>query len=229
VSETPREYGYLAIKRVHGGIVKFPDGSSETFDEYDRAYPAYQEWVTANLLPAAIDQAREKRQEYIAGCQVREKQTPQPGWMSRPLVQEEVVGPDGRTLYLTETLGEDHSERIASAAEKAFPDPEWLDVAKEHGGGPNEAIRQIVVWAAGLYLGNEYKRLPAFRYWDFGLPMESILAVLNDLAVEGWSVAHVSEDRGVFRGVTNQTDSAVTTARYLLARDGNDVTTRRTD
>jgi hypothetical protein len=56
-------------------------------------------------------------------------------------------------------------------------------------------------------------------YWDFGLPMEGILSVLNDLAIDGWSVAHVSEDRGVFRGQTNATDSAVTKARYLLVRN----------
>ena len=216
-SGAQREYGYLALRRVKGGTVKFPDGSSEVFDEYELAKSAWEKWVKENLLPAAIEEARRKRREFIDGCTVREKRTPRSGFMNPDLVQEEVVAPSGETIHVAQTRGGDHSGRIASAAQGQFPDPNLNAVVQENGG--YTPVKEIVVWAAGFYAGDEYKPLPAFRYWDFGLPMEGILSVLNDLATEGWSVVHVSEDRGIYAGATNHTDSSVTTSRYLLVRE----------
>src|SRR5712672_3222049 len=64
--------------------------------------------------------------------------------------------------------------------------------------------RQVVVWAVALYLNGDCEHLPAFTPWNFGFPIDGALEILNKLATEGWIVAHVSEDRGLYKGLTNR-------------------------
>jgi hypothetical protein len=48
------------------------------------------------------------------------------------------------------------------------------------------------------------------------MPLNAIIAVLDELAGSGWTVRHVSEDRGID---DNANVSFVTEARYLLSRN----------
>jgi len=126
---------------------------------------------------------------------------------------KKVVGSDG--TYLGDPSEKDFREIVEEAALKRFPEPTPWGLASEIDGG----VEKIVVWAASLFVNGEETRLPAFSTWEFGLPIQSVLGVLNELAAEGWAVTHVSEDRGIYGGTTNRTDSATTRARYLLMRD----------
>ncbi len=54
--------------------------------------------------------------------------------------------------------------------------------------------------------------------WEFAAPIKQILAVLDALETQGWRVARVSEDRGLFQGSHTDNDSAVTTIRHWLVR-----------
>jgi hypothetical protein len=53
----------------------------------------------------------------------------------------------------------------------------------------------------------------------FGVPIEATVSYLNKSAAAGWTVAHVSEDRGVYLGADVSDESYVTRIRYLLIRD----------
>lgn len=205
-------YGYFAIERVHGGILKLPGGESQLFEDHAKAEDAWLDWVKKNALPAAVLKAQVEREAFIADCELKEKRIKQPGLLNPDLLVKEVRDPDGNLLG--DTGNENYDELVEKVSLERFPEPNIGSVAQATQGG----AEKVVVWAAGLYLDGEYKALPVIPHWTFGLPIEGVLKVLNELAAKGWSVAHVSEDRGLYAGTTNQTDSWVTKARYLLTR-----------
>jgi hypothetical protein len=207
-------YGYFAIERVHGAVLTLPGGERQLFEDPAKAEDAWLEWVKENALPAAVQTAEEEREAFVAGCQVKEKRIKQPGLLNPDLLVREVLDPDDNFLGNLGT--QDYDVLVEEAMLKRFPGPTVRTVAQKTQGG----TEKVVVWAAGLYLDGEHRALPAISNWTFGLPIEGVLKVLNELAAEGWTVAHVSEDRGLYAGNTNQTDSWVTKARYLLTRSG---------
>jgi hypothetical protein len=190
-----------------------PDGRKEVFETYPEAVKARQEWVEKNSLAAAKQKAEEERQAFVADCAVEEERIKQPGLLNPDLVRKKVVGPGGE--YLGDPSKKGREEIIAEAARERFPEPTTGGLVNSLEGG----VEKVVVWAPSLYLDEGPKELPAFHTWKFGLPIEDVMRVLNEIAAEGWYVVQVSEDRGIYSGETNQTASAVTTARYLLAKD----------
>jgi hypothetical protein len=206
------EYGYFAIMRVKGGVFHKADGTTETFEDYSKAINARKEWLQNEKLPTALSAIRDSRAKFCSECTIHERRDKQEGFRKPDHVYHEICDPDGRVLG---RVVSDASAQIEKYAADLYPDPTPQSVA-----GDEEAkVIEKVMWAAATYLGGQYKRLPAFEDWTFGLPLEKILSVLNDLASDGWSVAQVSEDRGIYAGTTNATDSAVTKARYLLVRE----------
>lgn len=206
------QYGYLAIERVHGGLLTLPDGE-QLFEEYAKADDALHKWVTEDLLPKAVEQAQQKRKAFVDGCTWDERKVKQPGLLTADLVVREVLDPDGAVIGNPDVA--DFAEIVEKEALERFPEPNVRGVANQSDG----KVKQVVVWKVALYVDGQHKSLPAFSTWSFGLPIKGVLEVLDELAEDGWSVAHVSEDRGLYKGLTNQTDSAVTTARYLLVRN----------
>lgn len=206
------QYGYLAFERVHGGIVTLPDEEPQLFEDYAEAGRAWQKWVQEVALPKAQQKVDEDRQAFIEGCELRERKIKEPGLLTPDRIVEEAHDADGRSLGNVAQGGFDAV--VEEAAREKFPDPDVHNLPY----GDQVGNKQIVVWAVGLYLNGEHKRLPAFTNWEFGFPIDGALKILNQLAAEGWSVANVSEDRGIYKGQTNQTDSWVTKARYLLTR-----------
>ncbi len=206
------QYGYLAFERVHGGIVTLPDQEPQLFEDYAEAERTWQKWIQEIALPKAKQQVEADRKEFTEGCTVHERKIKEPGLLTPDRIIKEVHDADGKPVG---NLAEREFDSVVEeAAHARFPDPNLENLPR----GDNAGVRQIVIWAVGLYLNGEYKRLPGFTTWNFGFPIDGALEVLNQLATEGWHVAHVSEDRGLYKGLTNQTDSSVTTARYLLAR-----------
>jgi len=207
------QYGYLAISRAHGGLLKFPDGEHQLFEDHEKAVEAWHEWVADNLLRKAVEQVRQERKAFIDGCTWDERKIKQPGLLTPDSVVRYVLDPDGKVIGDPDSV--DFNEIVEEKALEKFPEPDVGGAAFKSGSG----VEQVVIWTVGLYTDGKYRQLPAFSSWSFGLPIEGVLAILNELAKKGWSVVHVSEDRGLYAGITNQTDSAVTTARYLLTRN----------
>lgn len=210
MSETSR-YGYFVIMRAKGGAFRRADGTTETFEEHAKAMAAQKAWVAEELLPEATATTLQARETFIRQCTLKERRVKRSGFLAPDDVYVDILGPNGEDLGLVKDNAE---AEIAQRARHRFPDPSADELVASSG----TRVTETVVWAAGLYLGGKYQRLAAFEDWAFGFPIENVLGVLNDLSAEGWSVVHVSEDRGLYTGRTTQTDSAVTRARYLLAR-----------
>jgi hypothetical protein len=208
------EYGFLAIQRVNGGILKVPDEEVQSFEDFGEATRTWQQWLRDNRLPQAIEEVQRQRDAFIAGCTVTTKRVPQRGWTTPDIVFEEAWDPDGRAISAE---GNNAESTIKAEARGKYRDPSVEELSRKL--APEYGVTKKVVWAAGLYTGGEYTRLKALTSWQYGLPIKELLVVLNDLAADGWAVAHVSEDRGVFQGTTTSTDSAVTKTRYLLVRE----------
>jgi hypothetical protein len=206
------EYGYFAIMRVKGGVFHTADGTTETFEDYNKAINARKEWLEKEHLPKVLEATREAREKFRSECTIHPRRVKQQGFMNPDRMYSEICGPDGAVLG--QVTGANHAAQIEKYAAERHPDPTPQSVTANE----ETKVTEKVMWAAATYLGGQYKRLPAFEDWAFGLPLEKILSVLNDLASEGWSVAQASEDRGIYAGATNATDSAVTKARYLLVR-----------
>jgi hypothetical protein len=206
-------YGYLAFERVHGGIVTLPDEEPQLFEDYAEAERAWHKWVQETGLPKAKQKVSEERKAFSEGCRVHERKIKEPGLLTPDRIIRELHDADGSSLGNVAQGGFDAA--VEAAALKKFPEPHAGNLPY----GDRVGNQQVVVWAVGLYLDGKYKRLPAFTNWTFGFPIDGALEILNQLTAEGWSVAHVSEDRGIYKGQTNQTDSAVTKTRYLLTRN----------
>jgi hypothetical protein len=208
-----RQYGYLALERVHGGLATMPNGEKRFFENPSEADQARVEWAAENALAEATRKQAEERQAFVEGCEVKEERVKQTGLLQPDIVHKRVLSPSGE--YLGDPTQKEFTEIVEAAADEKFPEPTAAGLAFGLEGG----VEKIVIWASSLFLDGERKRLPAFQSWSFGLPIEGVLEVLNEIAADGWYVVQVSEDRGLYAGTTNRTDSAVTTARYLLARD----------
>lgn len=206
-----QEYGYFAIGRPPRGVLTYPDGSKQLFEDQTEAKQAWERHVETHLLATERAAVERRRAEFAVGCEVRIRKVRPQGFFSVTEIYRDLVDPEGKFLSPAD---EDVDAQVAEIALEKIPDPSLELVAEKADGG----VRPVVVWSATLYLNGKRERLPACDVWEYGFPVDHVIGVLNRLATDGWSVSHVSEDRGVYRGVTNHTDSAVTTARFLLTR-----------
>jgi hypothetical protein len=215
MTNSGRSYGCLAVTRRRGGLFRKPDGATERFEEHAAAVDARAAWLSTEILPEATAAARKAREEFVRGCTVKGRSGKQAGIFQ---VFRDIYGPAGElleTLKLGLAFSEDVvTRRIEALATDRFPEPTLANLQ----GISDSKVVETVVWTAGVYLDGEYTRLPAFDSWTFGFPIEGVIGVLNTLSRDGWSVAQVSEDRGLITGANGHPDSAVTTARYLLVR-----------
>ena len=211
-------YGCLAVRRVRGGVLHKADGTTQLFEEYDKAVEARQTWIAEELLPRAAEVVRQARESFVRGCTIKGRSGRHSG-ASAYEVWRDIYSPGGELLESIK-LGllvpdEAVAGRIAAHANTRFPEPSVESLRADS----KTTVTETVVWSVGLYLNGSYSRLPAFDSWSFSFPVEGVLHLLNELAADGWAVAQVSEDRGLVRSQTNPTDSVVTTARYLLVRE----------
>ena len=83
------------------------------------------------------------------------------------------------------------------------------------------AEETVRTWRCELVHGDGRREQPDVvdQEWSWwGAPLVMIGAVLDRLADEGWSLVHVSEDRGLYVGADVQEESYPTRFRYLLTR-----------
>jgi hypothetical protein len=55
--------------------------------------------------------------------------------------------------------------------------------------------------------------------WSSGVPLAGMTELLNRYAGDGWSIVHVSEDRGLYGGEDVPNESYPSRIRYLLSKD----------
>lgn len=78
-------------------------------------------------------------------------------------------------------------------------------------------------WTAELVDGDgrcEPHDLGAAEWSWWGAPVAATNRLLNRLSGEGWSLVHISEDRGLYQGVDATDESSPTRIRYLMRREG---------
>ena len=214
-------YGFFVVSRKKRWRVLFPDGSrSEWLGTRDGAAAEVAAWKkgTESSRGRAFEEAREKsaaaRAEFIAKCVVEIVTVPNDQPYQADFELPTVTFPDGTAMRFDEdTTQSTIDEYIETQAQNEHPDPSPSDFEETPG------IDESSAWAAELLVEGKRNPLPDIESWSYSFPMESVAATLNDLADEGWSVVHVSEDRGLYASDVAQNMSAPVAARYLLVRN----------
>ncbi len=118
---------------------------------------------------------------------------------------ERVVAPEAAKDYVAETFREEHPPPTVAAQ---YTD--WRETIH---------IAELWTWLGWFFNGTENVPvdlgLPASR---FGYPISEVLGCLNRLAVDGWQIVHVSEDRGPHPDGELAGESLLSVVRYLLSR-----------
>lgn len=213
-------YGFFVVSRKKRWRVSPPgDDLSEWFDAKEEASLHAERWQQRTkesrdqAFQEALENSARARAEFIGECTVEIVTVPNNEPFQADSKKPTVTFPDGEAIQ----FGEDTDratidEYIETRARNEHPDPSRgnFDVSVE--------IEESAAWGAELFIGGTRRRLPDIESWSYFFPMDSVAATLNDLAGEGWSVVHVSEDRGLYTSDIVQNMSAPVAARYMLVR-----------
>lgn len=164
------------------------------------------------------ERVKAEREQFVAETTVEVVAVKNPNFLLGPDYRPTVTFPDGSHLQFDErTPRQEIQAAIEEAAAVAHPISERSD-----GEGANKdlKIEEAAVWEAVLFIDGERRSLADILSWEFHFPIRDVIARLDELAAEGWTVAHVSEDRGVYTSKLAANISAPVAARYLLVRDG---------
>lgn len=219
----PPTYGYLAVGRAHRDLLSLPDGTKLPPRKWDET-SIYGWWQTNVQGPADLAYEnsrtawREQRGRFIGACRVAAfegERRRDPPRIKEPM--HRVTFPDGTVVEMRQDQSAGRIEEVFKTrypeptAPKAGPDYEAWRKAVDH--------QPLRTWVARLYLDGESNYLKFDPGdWSDGMPIQAILQQLNDLAHKGWTVMHVSEDRGLYVGEDTQNDAYVTRVRYMLVR-----------
>lgn len=236
-------YGFFAIERVHRDVVEYPDGTERLFpaglgNTEAEAYNVEQQRRHEEAIEAHARADAASHAELVSEWRARRER-----WMEQVTIEtiEQRVRPRGKlynvkshVLHVTFPGGqvkEIPSERPPSDSElqrtlerlcdEAYPAPAETSRISARPVEPGLAslVTTVTGWAADLFLppGQEPLELDPTDF-TYGFPIQEVTDTLNELADEGWSVVHVSEDRGLYAGNHAASDAYVTRARYLLER-----------
>lgn len=218
-------YGYLALGRVKFLVYKSPEGETlppSIYNSEDQLHGWWAEKVRASAQASynqAIASWNKAWQEFRSQCFVETKRVKQDtGSVFKTWIEVDVVTlPDGTIEQFDRGKG---GEQISRQFRSATPPPAALDdPSSSFTQWRNRITRsEVRTWRADLYVDGTATPLDidTSQGWKYGLPIEEILRILNDLADKGWTVLHVSEDRGLYTGEDAQNDAYVTRARYML-------------
>lgn len=217
-----KQYGFFVIERKRGWRARLPDGSETAWlPTKARAEQASTSWKekAQKELDVAFNEAkrevREARRGFIAETKVEIVTVDNPARFQRDFEKPTVCLPDGAQIQFEQgTPKKEIDSYIKAAAREAHPDPE-----RPNPPTGNPTVEELNVWEAELILEGQRHNLPAIDVWSRFFPMEAVSTHLNELAADGWSVVHVSEDRGLYKSAIAANMSAPLVVRYLLARD----------
>lgn len=211
-------YGFFVVSQEERQRVSFPDGRPpEWFDNHAAAASAVRSWQQEHEERASEDVSPGERiavarREFIARCTVKSATASDASEAPGGVI---VTFPDGEeTRFSAGATKIQIVGFIEARARNEFPDPD-----KEQAAEAQARVVKRPAWAAELFLEDSQRPLQDIYSWSYSFPMEAISRTLNELATEGWSVVHVSEDRGLYPATIASNVSAPVTVRYLLVRD----------
>lgn len=226
-----KQYGFFALSQASRWSVVLPgDQETESFATKEEAEKARDEWRSKALaarreelaarrrkFEKASAESAEDRRRFVAGTRIEIVAVESPKLLHPGFRKPTARFPDGSETQFEEGTPEDAIEaHVEAEALKAYPAPGQDDPAVAEVETPS--LRESRVWSAQLFLDGERRDLPDIHTWSYFFPMESVSETLNSLAEQGWSVAHVSEDRGLYGSDHAMNMSAPLVVRYLLAR-----------
>lgn len=200
-------YGYLAARRARLSLYELGGGVELGEDELE-------DWWAANVDRGAWASYVAAREAHLAAAKEFAAATRAESVPGARFVR--ATYPDGTS----EAVGTDRT--VASAAHLQYgrinppptrSSPSFQEWKSEQ---PSSEHR---TWVCEWFADGQRSTPPQFARrpeHSYGLPIEALLGVLNDLAAQGWVVVSVSEDRGIYAGVDAPTDSGPTKIRYLL-------------
>jgi hypothetical protein len=222
------EYAFFVVRRVPCDKVTFPDGtvSSHPLGE---GHNVLRQWWEDNVAApsrseysAAWNAWEQRRAQFVAQTTVERTDIKRDvgGIRKQRVAVDRITFPDGQSEHCE--LGQATQrafERFAeTSSEPQDPIPDY-DVWRRQQAQRSPLVQPGVAWDATLFRDAENQPISIqSRDWNYGLPVEEVLATLNTLAGEGWVVVQISEDRGLYQGIAANNDAWVTRARYLLAR-----------
>lgn len=217
-----KKYGFFIVSRKNRWCVSFPDDDpTEWSDTEPAARSTAAKWKMKmepsrdQAFQAALEKNLQARDKFIAECTIEIVTVSNPQPFQNDFKQPTVIFPDGSTMEFREDTPQPEIDAyIETCAQNEYPDPsrDAFEVSPE--------IKKSGAWDARLFLDGSQHSLPDIDSWSYFFPMESVTKTLNNLAEDGWSVVHVSEDRGLYSSEIVSNMSAPVAARYLLARDG---------
>jgi hypothetical protein len=165
----------------------------------------------------AMRKVEAEREKFVAEASLEIVTVGNPNFLQTDYRKPMVTFPDGSHLQFEEgTPKEKILSHLRVAAERAHPAP---DSGEGEFAGPGPELEKVNVWEASLFLEGERQALPDIGSWEYFFPIQAVVTQLEGLAEEGWAIAHVSEDRGVYSSKLASSVSAPVATRYLLVRE----------
>jgi hypothetical protein len=195
-----KSYGFFVISRKRRWRISLPgDGPTEWFDAEGEAKAMQDEWKDKAVEKRdeahrqAVEKSSQARAKFVEDCAIEIVSVHNPKLFQVDFRKPTVTLPDGTTKQFDEgTQRQVLDEYIEKRAWSRHPDPSpgKSDFTPE--------IEDSYAWDSELFIDGARRSLPEIENWSYFYPMDSVAATLNGLAEEGWSVVHVSEDRGLY-------------------------------
>lgn len=215
-----KEYATVAIGRVQLDVYKLPSGDQV------RCHPGgtteLSMWWIENQKPLEDARSAERREweraveAQLAGVTIRLVQRIAANRYSTEEF-DQVTFSDGTTLKAPVGKGHESARKHVEARLTTPERPVEFDAWRRK-------LRKDILrtWQAHLFVRGTTSPL-AFdeeKYgWSYGYPITFAQEQLNTMAASGWSVVHVSEDHGLYKGTDASDEAYPARVRYLLVRE----------
>jgi phosphoglycolate phosphatase-like HAD superfamily hydrolase len=209
-----RRHGFFVVSRTIRWRLDYPNGERSEWLSNEETDQLLERWdrEAGTTLAEAREEVEREREEFIAATEFKIVSVHNPNPFQVEYRKPTFTFPDGSTMQFEEGVPEEQiKEAMAEAAREAHPDPTSRDRPVQ------ESVR---VWEREILVGESRRSLPDIFSWDYSFPMADVIATLDELAREGWSVLSTSEDRGLYASKLADNVSAPLCVRYLLAQDG---------
>jgi hypothetical protein len=150
----------------------------------------------------------QRREAFRSACRVR------PG-TGDALGHDEIVFPDGQAMLVAPRASQPVIQAYYDSLTAEHASRAIVDYTQRRGSPlPEPPQSEIETWTVRLFQNEAIREFDVVPdSWPAGIPTETVLPILNDLAVEGWCLIHVSEDRTVV-----DARSEPYRVRYMLQR-----------
>jgi hypothetical protein len=205
----------LVVARKIRDVIAIPGHKPLTADKGQARDVAYQWWSENDGAPAVekFERQRTSWERGLADWKAETQTDVGRGILSGGLLR--IKFPDGTRASVAPGQSD---ELIDSAYLSRHPKPrfpvspfqQWFRLLK---------VSSERIWVARLFEDGKETPMPMnVERRQFNFPIPEVLSLLDTLSRAGWTIVHVSEDRGLYSGEDAPSESAITTVRYLLRR-----------